>query len=194
MPSSLPAGGNKVLSLIGDIALRCLGWKIQGQLPDCPKVVVAVAPHTSNWDFVIGVAALFSLRIKIKFLAKHSLFVPGFRSILHWLGGIPVNRNAAHGLVEQVGVEFKNRDKMILALAPEGTRSPIFPWKTGFLVIAKSVGVPVVMIGFDYKLRKIIIQPPMSITEDIPEHMLQVYAFFADVHAKYPDKCLTGPC
>jgi 1-acyl-sn-glycerol-3-phosphate acyltransferase len=98
-------------------------------------IFLAVAPHTSNWDFFLGVAVLFRLRIKIRFLGKHSIFVPVAKQFLEAIGGIPVKRSSAHGVVGQVVDEFNANEKMILAVAPEGTRSAIFPWKTGFLGI-----------------------------------------------------------
>lgn len=189
--NALPLGGNKFLELLGRGVIKSAGWKIKGNLPEYSKLVIAVAPHTSNWDFVIGVATLFALRIKIKFLGKHTLFVPVFKQFLEWLGGIPVNRKASHGLVEQVTLEFNNRDKMILAVAPEGTRSPIYPWKTGFLAIAKNVNVPVVLIGFDYTRKYIIINEPFDITGDVKEHMRDIYQYYGGIQGKFPDKCLT---
>lgn len=150
-------------------------------------MVIAVAPHTSNWDFFLGVAVLFALRIKIKFLGKHTIFVPVVKQLLEWIGGIPVDRRSAHGVVDQVVDAFNSSDKMILAVAPEGTRSPIYPWKTGFLAIAHKAQIPVVLIGFDFKLKRIVFGPSIHPSESFDSDMAAVYEFFSGINAKYPE-------
>lgn len=117
---SPPIGGNRFSGWLGRSLLSITGWRIDGQLPQHPKMVIAVAPHTSNWDFFLGVAVLFALRIRIRFLGKHMIFVPVVKQLLEWIGGMPVDRRSAHGLVDQVADQFKQNDKMILAVAPEG--------------------------------------------------------------------------
>ncbi|WP_240612765.1 1-acyl-sn-glycerol-3-phosphate acyltransferase [Alteromonas flava] len=181
-----PCGGNKFTGWLGRVLMRLTGWSFQGQLPHYRKMVIGVAPHTSNWDFFLGVAVLFALRIRIRFLGKHTIFVPVVKQLLQSIGGIPVDRRSTHGVVGQVVDEFERRQEMILAVAPEGTRSPIFPWKTGFLAIAESARVPVVLIGFDFKLKKIIFGPILPPDISFADKMHMVYEFFATVHAKYP--------
>ncbi|MBT0586386.1 1-acyl-sn-glycerol-3-phosphate acyltransferase [Alteromonas sp. SM 2104] len=149
-------------------------------------MVLAVGPHTSNWDFFLGVAVLFALGIKIRFLGKHTIFVPGIRWWLKSIGGIPVNRRAAHGMVEQVTNIFQTQKKMILAVAPEGTRSYIHPWKSGFIRIAHRADVPVVLIGFDFVRKAVVLGPHFSPSGDIEKDMQTVYSFYASVPAKYP--------
>lgn len=181
-----PNGGNKVSAAFGRFMLNVSGWKIIGQLPKYPKMVIAVGPHTSNWDFFLGVAVLFVLRIKISFLGKHSIFVTPFKQFLVRIGGIPVDRRSAHGVVEQVVDAFNRQPKMILALAPEGTRSPIFPWKSGFLAIAHKANVPVLLIGFDFKNKQVHIQKVIETSGDFELDMQEVYAYFEKIPAKYP--------
>lgn len=156
-------------------------------------MVLAVAPHTSNWDFFLGVAVLFALRIKIKFLGKHTIFVPIIKTLLEWIGGIPVNRKASSGIIDQVVTEFDSQSKMILALAPEGTRSPIFPWKTGFLAIAHKANVPIALVGFDFARKRIIFGPVIFSQGDFAKDIQQVYSFFSTVSAKYPSKVIFPP-
>ncbi len=155
-------------------------------------MVVAVAPHTSNWDFVLGVAVLFALRIKVRFLGKHTLFVPVFKHFLFYLGGIPVNRKDRSGVVDAISQEFSSHKKMILALAPEGTRSPIFPWKTGFLGIARRAQVPVLLIAFDFKENCVKIGPEIHTTDDMHDDMEKIYHHFSVIPGKFPEKCLTS--
>lgn len=181
-----PVGGNRFSGWLGSTILKLCGWSFNGNLPRHSKMVIAVGPHTSNWDFFLGVTVLFALRIKIRFLGKHTIFIPVVRNILAWLGGIPVDRRAKHGVVGRVVNEFKHSDSMILALSPEGTRSRIFPWKSGFLNIAQKAGVPVALIGFDFKLKQIVFGPSITASENIQADMEKVYDFYASVSPKYP--------
>ena len=183
---SPPEGGNRFSGWLGRSLLRLTGWRIEGAIPQYPKMVIAVAPHTSNWDFFLGVAVLFALRIKIRFLGKHSIFVPVAKQLLEMIGGMPVDRNAPHGLVADVVAQFDAQDKMILAVAPEGTRSPKFPWKTGFLAIAHQANAKVVLIGFDFARKSVVIGPTLVSAGDFDADMQEVYRFFGTVTAKYP--------
>lgn len=190
MSDTPPRGGNALSAAFGKFMLKISGWQIVGQLPNCPKMVIAVGPHTSNWDFFLGVAVLFVLRIKISFLGKHSIFVTPFKQFLVRIGGIPVDRRSAHGVVDQVVDAFNRQPKMILALAPEGTRSPIFPWKSGFLAIAHKANVPVLLIGFDFKNKQVHIQKLIKTTGQFDQDMQDVYAYFEQIPAKYPANVL----
>ncbi|MCP3687541.1 MAG: acyltransferase [Gammaproteobacteria bacterium] len=116
------------------------------QPPAIAKYIVIAAPHTSNWDFLIFMASAGYLRTNISFLAKHSLFEGYFGRLFYWLGGIPVKREsvAASAVVDQVVKVFSEREHLILGIAPEGTRSRVAKWKTGFYRIAMTAGVPIV--------------------------------------------------
>lgn len=183
-------GGNWFSGWFGKTLLKVTGWQVKGELPNCPKMVIAVAPHTSNWDFFLGIAVLFYLRIKIRFLGKHSIFKPGLKPILNWLGGIPVDRRSRHGVVDQICHHFDTNEKMILAVAPEGTRSPVYPWKTGFITIAHKAKVPVLLIGFDFNLKHVIVGPHFLPSGDTAADMAHVYEFYKGIAAKYPDDVL----
>lgn len=189
-PNSPPVGGNWFTGWLGRTLLRITGWRIEGELPQYPKMVIAVAPHTSNWDFFLGVAVLFTMRIKIRFLGKHTIFVPIAKQLLEMIGGMPVDRHAAHGIVGEVVAQFAAHDKMILAVAPEGTRSPKYPWKTGFLAIAHQAQVPVVLIGFDFVQKRVVLGPVFNSEGDFAQDMHQVYDFYTSIPAKYPQNVL----
>lgn len=183
-----PEGGNRFSGWLGALLLNLSGWKIVGDLPQYSKMVLAVAPHTSNWDFFLGIAVLFKLRIRIRFLGKHSIFVPVAKQLLEVIGGIPVERSTPHGVVGRVVDEFNANEQMILAVAPEGTRSSIFPWKTGFLTIAHRAKVPVVLIGFDFKEKCVRFGPVLVSQGNFDQDMQRVYTFYATIPAKYPNK------
>ena len=188
---NIPRMGNKFSCWLGTMVLNRLGWHFQGEFPTHPKMIIAVAPHTSNWDFVIGLAVAFSLRLKITFFGKHSLFVPPFGALLRRRGGIPVERSQAHGVVEQMADAMRKADKMLLCLAPEGTRSRIERWKTGFLHIANKAEVPVFLVAFDYKKKQIEFGPSLLIGDDTQYELNRIYTYFQHVQAKFPDKVAT---
>ena len=165
--------------------MRLAGWRFTGELPDLPKFVIAVAPHTSNWDFVIGVMALWSLDIKISFIGKHTLFHGLFGRWLWSLGGIPADRTQAHGLVGEVVSAFNATDRMILALSPEGTRAAGKGFKSGFLHIANGANVPIVLAYFDFPNRQVGFGPLFTPSGDIERDMQAVLAFYRPIRGKY---------
>ncbi|MFA3790355.1 lysophospholipid acyltransferase family protein [Aliiglaciecola sp. SL4] len=188
LSENIPRLGNAFSEWFGITILKILGWKFVGEFPKQSKMVIAVAPHTSNWDFVIGMAAVFSLRLKICFFGKHSIFIPPFKSLLMRWGGIPIERSQSHGVVNQMIDKIKQKDKILLAVAPEGTRSKIYPWKSGFLHIAKQANIPVFLIGLDYRHKSIVLGPIFHPEEDNSLEMQKVYEFYAKVHAKFPSQ------
>jgi 1-acyl-sn-glycerol-3-phosphate acyltransferase len=145
--------------------LHLVGWHLEGTLPDLPKFVVIAAPHRSNWDFVIGLGVKFALNLEVSWLGKHTLFKKPFGWLFRFWGGIPVNRGKSHDTVAQVVDQFVARDRLILTIAPEGTRTPGTPWKTGFWHIAKGAGVPIVPMAFDWENNAVRLMPPLWPTE-----------------------------
>jgi hypothetical protein len=117
--SAVPRRGNRPLVLLGRGVLAVLRWRVEGDVPNLPKFVVAVAPHTSNWDFVIGAAAMFALDLHLAFIGKHTLFRPPFGAVLRWMGGIPVDRSTHHGLVDDSVAAFSRMERRVLAIAPQ---------------------------------------------------------------------------
>ena len=170
---------------IGRVVMRLSGWRFAGQLPEVPKVVIAVAPHTSNWDFVVGIMALWALDIKIAFIGKHTLFRGLFGRWLRSLGGIPADRTKAHGLVGEVVNAFKSSDRMILALSPEGTRTLSKGFKSGFLHIAQGANVPIVLAYFDFPNRTIGFGPVFTPSGDVERDMRAILDFYRPVRGRY---------
>ena len=164
---------------MGHAVLRLAGWRVEGTFPDVPKLVVAVAPHTSNWDFLYGAAAMFALDLKATFLGKHTLFVWPASLFLRWMGGIPVDRRAAQGVVGQAVRSFAASTALMVVIAPEGTRRKVARFKTGFLHIAKGAGVPVVLVALDYGERRIRIGPVLESVGNVEEDRIAIEAHFA---------------
>ena len=174
-----------VQRFIGRSVMRLSGWRFAGELPDLPKFVIAVAPHTSNWDFVIGVMTLFSLDIKLNFIGKHTLFRGMFGRWLRSLGGIPADRTKANGLVGDVVDAFNANDRLIVALSPEGTRTLAKGFKTGFLHIAVGANVPIVLAYFDFPNRTVGFGPLFTPTGDIERDLKFVLDFYKPIRGKY---------
>jgi 1-acyl-sn-glycerol-3-phosphate acyltransferase len=186
LPPDVPRRHRGILRRIGHLGMRMMGWRIEGQFPDLPKFVIIVAPHTSNWDFVAGLVCDLALDLDAAFLAKHTIFIGPFGWWLKSLGGIPVVRNASHNVVTQVAAEFARRQQLVLAIAPEGTRSKVAAWKSGYWHIARAAGVPIVPVGLDFGRRAAVIGPLRHPTAalDVDEAVLK--AFFAGITPRNP--------
>lgn len=171
------------------LILKILGWKIVGSFPsDLKKYVVAVAPHTSNWDFPLGIAVRSVLGMqKSKFLGKSQLFKPPFGWMFRSLGGIPVDRSKSHDLVEQVVQHFNDHEELILALAPEGTRKKVKKLRTGFYFIARKAGVPIIPTGFDFEKREVIIGKPFYPSENIEHDIDEIISFYRKIKGRNPE-------
>lgn len=159
--ASVPRRFGRVTRALGAIVLGAAGWRFEGTLPNLPHFVAVVAPHTSNWDFPIGVLTMLALGLRVRWLGKHTLFRGPFGTLLRWLGGIPVRRGERLGAVEAAVVEFARVPQMILALAPEGTRTRVPTWKSGYFAIAERAHVPIVPVWFDWSRHVIGFGAPM---------------------------------
>jgi 1-acyl-sn-glycerol-3-phosphate acyltransferase len=173
--------------------LGIAGWRVEGDLPALSHFVICVGPHTSNWDFVIGYATKMAVGLRASWLGKHTLFRGPFGPLLRSLGGIPVARRAAHGVVEQAAARFRESDAMVLAVAPEGTRKPVTRWRTGFYHIARIAGVPIVPVGFDWSRRQVRIGEPQQPTDDEAADLERLMAFFRQVRGRHPERAFPRP-
>ncbi|WP_298628451.1 1-acyl-sn-glycerol-3-phosphate acyltransferase [uncultured Legionella sp.] len=165
---------------------KIFGWKIVGELPKDKKFIIIVAPHTSNWDFITCLCARFIVGVKVNFLAKNQLFFFPFGLLLRAIGGAPVDRSKKGNKVETVVELFRNSDEFRLALAPEGTRSPVTRWKEGFYHIACKAGLPIVMLGPDYASKEIRIQEPFWPSGDIDADFPKILEFFRTIKGYKP--------
>lgn len=187
LPPSIPARGNRLSRAFGRLVLRSIRWKIDGALPDFPKLVIIVAPHTSNWDFPLGVAVLFALGLRLSFLAKRSLFRPPIGTVMRWLGGIPVTRVVHEATVAGEIDAFKRNDRWVLAIAPEGTRKYIEKWRSGFYHVAVGAGAHIVPVAFDYSTRTICIMPTFQPTGNSDADIIQLRNLYRATWALKPE-------
>ena len=186
VPPQVPRRGSAACRFLGRCTLRMLGWDVEGMVPDLPKFVIAVAPHTSNWDFVIGIAVTFALDLRLAFIGKHTLFVGPFGPLMRWLGGIPVDRSAARGVVAESVAGFSGAGRRILVIAPEGTRRKVERFKSGFLHIAKGAGVPVVLATLDYGVKRVRLGPVVEPGPDVEADRARIEAYFAPIRGRHP--------
>ena len=177
MPTAYPRRGSRILQAGGRALLRLCGWRIEGALPELDKFVVIVAPHTSNWDFPIGVLAMFALDLRGHWIGKHTLFRGPMGTLMRALGGEPVDRGAPGDLVEQVAARIRGASRYVLGISPEGTRGAR-PWKTGFHRIARAAGIPVVPAWIDYSRRVVGLGAPVALTEDVDADLARLGAHF----------------
>lgn len=172
--------------------LKIFGWTVNITVPDFPKCIICVAPHTSNWDFIIGKLAYASVDRKAGFLMKDAWFFFPLGIFFRAIGGIPVARkHKAGSLVEQLIARFKSSDRLAIAITPEGTRSRTTKWHTGFLRIAYAANVPIVLGAIDFKTRQVLIENVFEPTGNIDEDLKRIKAFYKPFTGKYPDKFTT---
>jgi 1-acyl-sn-glycerol-3-phosphate acyltransferase len=178
LPEEISRRHSALLAFIGRSVLRLTGWRVTGELPHVPRFVAIVAPHTSNWDFVIGVFVMFALDLRLVWLGKDSLFRTPLRPWLRAIGGRPVKRTTNEGAVAEIAATLLAEPRFILALAPEGTRRPVQQWRTGYYRIAEATGVPILPVMFDWGRHEIglgALLHPSGVMERDVEQLQRLY-------------------
>ena len=181
---------NTALRHLSLAILKLTGWRVEGSMPpNHPKCVVIAAPHTSNWDLPNTLMAGFALRMNLYWMGKSSIFNPPFGALMRWLGGIAVNREQSTNLVAASIEAIRSAQGAVqLVVPPEGTRSKVRYWKTGFYYIALGAGVPIVLSYMDYSRKVSGIGPVFHPTGDIGRDMETIKAFYAPFKGKNPDQ------
>ena len=168
-----------LLALVARVGLRLSGWRVEGQFPADSRYVLIGAPHTSNWDFPLALGVCFACNVKIYWMGKSSLVRGLAGLVMRWLGGIPVNRDKPGGLVGQMITAFGRQPELVLAIPPEGTRSRVSEWKTGFYYIAQRAGVPVLPVYVDGARKVVGIAPLFYPTGDLEGDLPKIRAIYA---------------
>lgn len=163
------------------------GWRIVGTFPDLAKLVLIAAPHSSWWDGFWGLLFKVALGADVRFMGKRELFVGPLGWLLRSLGGIPIERASAHGLVAQMAARFRASEQLWLGIAPEGTRKHVARWRSGFWHIARAAGVPILPVAFDYPTRTITIGAVFAPGADLSADLAELHAFYARFHGKHRD-------
>ena len=165
--NAIPQRTQPIRALIGRTVFKLTGWKLVGNLPNESKLVIVALPHSSNFDFILALSVIWGWGLKINFIAKHTLFKFPQGLFFRAVGGIPVDRRSAHGLVEKMTHEFNSRSSLILGIAPEGTRNSDGSLKAGFARIAKAASAPVVPIIVNYKTKTLTLGNLVSDLSDV---------------------------
>ncbi|HVR82549.1 MAG TPA: lysophospholipid acyltransferase family protein [Luteimonas sp.] len=176
---------NRFMRWLGRTILQVGGWRMVGAFPDLPKLMLIGAPHSSNWDGILGFAARLALGLDIRILGKHQLFWWPLGPIMRWLGSTEVDRGAAHGVVKQIAARFRDNERFWFGLAPEGTRKPVTRWKTGFWKIAKAADVPVLLVYFHYPDKVIGIGPLFELGDDMAADIARIRAWYRPYQGKH---------
>lgn len=184
-PKAPRSGGSAFSRWFARCVLRAGGWRMVGEWPDLEKVVVIAAPHSSAWDAVWGIAAKVAMGLDIVFIGKKEAFWWPLGWLLRQFGGVPVDRSAPGGVVEQVVAEMHRRERMWFVLAPEGTRRQVSKWKPGFWRIAKAAGVPVFCAWFHYPDRTIGLGPLVHLSDDMEADLVRIRELFRPYEGKH---------
>lgn len=182
-----------MLRLLLKLYWKLSGWKISGSLPkEIKKVILVVAPHTSWKDIFVGFAVRNELKINhAKFLGKKELFDGPFGWFFRNLGGIPVDRfgkqDGKQSVVDQAVRLFNENDNFMLGISPEGTRKRVEKLKTGFYQIAKNAQIPMVLVGFDFKNKQVVLGEPIYVSDDQEADFKKIIAFFSTIEGANPE-------
>lgn len=189
VPRSRSVGG-----VVARVWLRALGgWQFEGELPAVRRAVCLAVPHTANLDGLLLVLLAKSVGMPVSWMVKDVWGRPPMGWIVRAVGGVPIDRSKANGMVDQMAGEMRARDDFHLIIPPEGTRSRVEHWKSGFYRIALAAGVPVVPGYLDYRRKRGGFGPPITLTGAISADMDRLRAYYGDAApmARFPEK--VGP-
>jgi 1-acyl-sn-glycerol-3-phosphate acyltransferase len=183
---SVPRAGNALTRALARGALGLGGWRIEGDVPDEPKLVLVGAPHTTNLDFVLTKLTAGALGVRLSWVGKRSLFPGPLGTVGRRLGGIPVDRASSQGFVDAMVAEFRRRERFYLALMPAGSRATPDRWRSGFYVIARDAGVPILLVAFDWGRRTMRLGPMLHARVDagLEDELARIRAGFDGVRGR----------
>jgi 1-acyl-sn-glycerol-3-phosphate acyltransferase len=179
---------NGFLARLARAIMKLIGWQILGEFPDLPKYVLVGAPHTSNWDFPLIMLWMFASGVRFNWIGKDTLFSGPLGPLYYKLGGIPVRRDRHYNFVDQIVDVFNSSERLIIAIAPEGTRGKTTYWKSGFYYMATGAGVPVVLGFIDFSRKQVGIGPTFEPSGDIHADFGELREFYAEKKGLYPQK------
>ena len=168
-----------ILRGISIIILRIIGWKARGMEITVKRFVLIAAPHTSNWDFLLMLMVVLKLKLKVFWMGKHTLFPFPFSGLMKWLGGIPINRAASHNVVRETVRQYRTNKELVVLIPPEGTRSKVKTWKTGFYHIASMANVPILLGYVDAKNKEAGFVDFFHPTGNLEKDMKEIREYYA---------------
>lgn len=174
--------------IISKLLLRLWGFKIEGHYPrEIPKLVLIEFPHTSNWDFPLGLLVRSALKLDIKYVAKASLFRFPFGALFRWWGGYPVDRSKSANFVDAVVHIFNEKERFAIILTPEGTREKVDKLKTGFYYIALGAKVPILMVKFDWSRKIVSFSEPFYPTGNYDVDIIKILDYYKGAKGYHPE-------
>lgn len=179
---NVPRMGNRLTRWIGNIILKSMGWTLHGELPNLKKAILIGGPHTSNWDLPLAMGSMLSIGFKFSWMMKKEAFFWPLGGLWKALGGIPIDRKAQTDVVGQIKEFFETQDKVWLGLTPEGTRSKVERYKTGYLRIAKGVGVPLFIAGIDSVNKRVVLDKLWDPAGDIETENAAIQAYIESTY------------
>lgn len=191
---AIPRRGNRFTRGLGRLILGLLGWRMVGAIPDRAKMVVIGAPHTSNLDALVALGTALSLQVRIKVMVKASVFRGPFDRLFRWLGGLPIARAAAGGMVDQCIHAFGAHNQLLLGIAPEGTRSAPAQWKRGYYHVASGAGVPILPVVLDYERRRVCFMPLIEPSGDYEKDWPAIIGSFDTAFPRHPERLSAPLC
>jgi 1-acyl-sn-glycerol-3-phosphate acyltransferase len=191
----VPRRGNAFSRWLGRFVLRLIGWRIEGAVPDVPKMVLIGAPHTSNMDGVLAMIVLTALGLRAGTMIKDTAFHGVLGVVLRWFGALPINRRSPKGVVEQSVEAFNSSDRLVLLIAPEGTRTSTEEWKRGFHHIARGAGVPIALATVNYRDRIVTFGPAVTPSADYAVDLARIVDWYRS-HAwgRHPERMSKPIC
>lgn len=172
--------------------LKLFGWSVTVTVPDYPKAIICVAPHTSNWDFILGKLAYAAVGRHGGFLMKESWFFWPLGPIFRAIGGVPVpRRKKSYSLVQVLIDRFRTEKHLVLAITPEGTRKPTSRWHSGFLEIARGADVPLILAAIDFGTKRILIQKQFHPTGNNEADIKEIKKYYSQFTGKHPANFIT---
>lgn len=185
LPPNVPRFPDGAWRRLFRACVRASGWRLEGEFPDVPRLVLIVAPHSSWWDGIFGLLFKVALGVDIAFMAKRELFRWPLGWLLRRLGGVSIERRAAHDVVEQMVERFRTHERLWLGIEPEGTRKAVAKWKSGFWHIAREAGVPILPGYFDYPRKVIGLGPLFQPTGQKDADIAALRAFYEPFRGKH---------
>lgn len=181
---STPRMGNALSRWFGQTILDVLGWKIVGKLPDEKKAIIIGAPHTSNWDLIIALAAMLSVGLRFSWMMKKEAFFWPLGPLWKAMNGVPIDRSRKNDITQQMADWFKANDNVWLGITPEGTRSKVDKFKKGYLRMAYAANVPIFIVGINATTKEVVLDKLWKLTYDTEKDNRAI--------KRYYDKNFTG--
>ncbi|MBO4802524.1 MAG: 1-acyl-sn-glycerol-3-phosphate acyltransferase [Bacteroidaceae bacterium] len=166
---------------------RLMGWRADITVEHPKKYIIALAPHTSNWDFLMGQLYSRAEGFRVQFMMKKEWFFWPLGSMFRTMGGIPVERSRRTSLTDQLAQQARESETFSLCITPEGTRKAVSEWKRGFYFIAQKADLPILLYGLDYAQKRIVCTKSIIPNGNIEEQMAEIRAYFRPFRGKHPE-------